>query len=133
MRYLFILIAALAVAWSIGNTTGASAEGVSPTTLREDSWDCVDFQALGIHCGHEGWVGSLLTGEATAVTALVFSGDQFLGTELIIRGDLFLAGNEALGDERPPCPTDPDGGQYTDLFPLFGVSYFTCHHYDSPF
>lgn len=133
MRHLFILIAVLAVAWSIGSATRASAQGVSPATLGEDTWDCVDFGPIGIHCGHEGWVGSLQTGEATAITLLVFSGDQFLGTELVIRSDLFQAGNEATTDERPPCPTDPEGGQYTDLFPLFGVPYFTCHHYDSPF
>jgi hypothetical protein len=127
MRYLFILIAVLAVAWSAGNATGASASGVSPATLREEAWDCVDFGPIGIHCGHEGWVGSLQTGEAEEVTLLVFSNTdgQFLGTEQNIRADLY---------QGQPCPSDPSpSGQYTDLSSLFGVPYFACHRYDSPF
>lgn len=127
MRYLFILIAVLGVAWAAGGATGTSAEGVSPDTLNEDTWDCVDFGPLGIHCGPEGWLDGLLTGEAEAVTLLVFSSTDghFLGAEQNIRADLY---------HDQPCPTDPSPtGQYTDLFPLFRVPYFACHHYDSPF
>src|SRR5438034_9283207 len=127
MRYLFILIAVLGVAWSIGSATGASAQGVSPDTLNPDAWDCIDLGALGHHCGHEGWLGSLQTGEAEAVTLLVFSSTDghFLGAEQNIRADLY---------HDQPCPTDPSPeGKYTDLLPLFGIPYFACHHYDSPF
>jgi hypothetical protein len=126
MRYLFILVAVLGVAWSIGNATGASAQGLSADTLNEDTWDCVDFGVLGNHCGPEGWLDSLLTGEAEAVTLLVFSSTDghFLGTELNIRADLY---------QGQPCPTDPSpSGQYTDISQL-GVPYFACHRYDSPF
>jgi hypothetical protein len=126
VRYLFILIAVLGVAWTAGTATGAPAKGVSPDTLNEDTWDCVDFGVLGNHCGPEGWLDSLLTGEAEAVTLLVFSSvdGHFLGTELNIRADLY---------QGQPCPTDPSpSGQYTDLSQL-GVRYFACHRYDSPF
>jgi hypothetical protein len=126
MRYLLILIAVLGVAWAAGNSTGATAKGVSPDKLNEDAWDCVGFGELGNHCGPEGWLESMLTREAEVVTLLVFSSSdgQFLGTETNIRADLY---------QQQPCPTDPSlEGKYTDISGL-GAPYFACHHYDSPF
>ena len=126
MRYLFILIAVLGVAWAASNATGTSAKGVSQTELENAGWDCVGFGPLGVHCGRGGWLESMVTGEAEAVTLLVFSSSdgQFLGTETNIRADLY---------QGQPCPTDPSPeGKYTDISGL-GAPYFACHHYDSPF
>jgi len=48
----------------------------------------------------------------------------FLGTEIIVRDDLF---------NGQPCPTDPPSREYTHLLPLIGLDYWACHSYDSAF
>lgn len=58
------------------------------------------------------------------MTFLVFHESEFLGTELIVRADLF---------NGQPCPTDPPSRQYTHLLPLLGLDYYACHRYDSSF
>ena len=46
-----------------------------------------------------------------------------------MRADIY---NHSARDPGPPCPQDPDGREYTDLFPLLGIPYFACHHFNSP-
>jgi len=46
-----------------------------------------------------------------------------LGTERLIRGDLF---------HGQPCPTDGPSFQYSWLYPRFAWDYYICHTFDSP-
>jgi hypothetical protein len=125
MRYLLIVMAVFGVAVAAATATGASAQGVSQSQLEDAGWDCPDV-AGAIHCAPSGGLARVLTGEAETMTFLVFSNTdgEFLGTEQIIRADVF---------HGQPCPTDPPSGQYTDLGSLLGLPYFACHRYDSPF
>lgn len=105
----------------------ASADGVSPAQLEQAGWDCiVPLPGDNLHCAPPGGLGRVLAGTAETMTFLVFRTDDgaFLGTELIVRADLF---------NGQPCPTDPPSGQYTYLFPLLGLDYYACHRYDSGF
>jgi len=124
-RRLSVIAAALGLAWASGNPTVASAQGFSPADLVNAGWDCLDVGGA-IHCFEPGSLEGLLTEEAEVVTALAFSNTDghFLGVEQNIRADLF---------HGQPCPTDPPSRQYTDLLPIFGLHYFACHRYDSPF
>lgn len=124
-RRLSVIAAALGLAWAAGSPTVASAQGLSFADLQNAGWDCVDVGGA-THCFEPGGLAGLLTGEAEVVTALAFSNTDghFLGVEQNLHADLF---------HGQPCPTDPPGRQYTDLMPLFGVPYFACHRYDSPF
>ncbi len=125
MRCRLIIMAVLGAAWATSNATWTSAEGVSPDQLENARWDCLDVGGA-IHCAPPGGFARLLTGEAEEMTLLAFSNTDghFLGTEQNIRKDLF---------HGEPCPTDPPSGLYTDLEPIFGIPYFACHRYDSPF
>jgi hypothetical protein len=128
MRRLMFITAALAVAVAIFTATGASAEGVNAAQLDEQGWDCpLVFGA--IHCAPPGGLARVGSGEAETMTFLVFSTSDgsFLGTELIVRADIF---------NRQPCPTDPPSGQYTYLNAPphdIGLDYYACHRYDSSF
>jgi hypothetical protein len=70
-----------------------------------------------------------------SLTALVFGGTDsgatdapFLGTEFVLRADIFEKGG------RPPCPQDPPTFEYRDLRTTdLGIPYYACHHYDSSF
>ena len=108
----------------------ASAESVSPAKLVKAGWDCL-FVLGAVHCAHPGGLARVLDGTARTMTFLVFQTTNptaenapFLGTEIIIRNDLF---------NGQPCPTDPPSGEYTYLLPLLGLNYWACHSYDSPF
>ncbi len=106
----------------------ASAHGVSPAQLGDAGWDCPEVLGA-IHCAPPGGLARVFSGEAETMSFLVFrtSDAEFLGTELIVRADLFRG---------QPCPTDPPSGQYTylnqpDLLP--GLDYWACHRYNSSF
>ncbi len=120
-----MIIAGLLTAVATVVPPAASAQGMSPDQLGDAGWDCP--VVLGaIHCAPPGGLARVLSGEAETMSFLVFSTSDgtFLGTELIVRADLF-------NDE--PCPTDPPSGQYTHLLPLLGLDYYACHRYDSSF
>ncbi|HEY4705691.1 MAG TPA: hypothetical protein VII27_08170 [Thermoplasmata archaeon] len=122
------VIAALGVLFvlALAVVPPAAASGVSPAKLTKAGWDCiVVFGAL--HCAPPGGFARVLSGTAETMTFLVFGTTTeapFLGTELIIRADLF---------HGQPCPQDPPSMEYTYLFPLIGLDYYACHHYDSSF
>lgn len=120
-----IIIAALLGAAATVAPVPASAGGVGPAQLTSAGWDCP--VVLGaIHCAPPGGLARVLSGEAETMAFLVFqtSDGEFLGTELIVRDDLFSG---------QPCPTDPPSGEYTHLLPLLGLDYWACHRYDSSF
>lgn len=126
MRHFMILTALLGAVVALA-TAGASAKGVSPAQLEKADWTC--FKPLptdNVHCVHPGGLARVGTGEAETMSFLVFSASDgsFLGTELIVRADVF---------NWQPCPTDPPSGQYTYLKPILGLDYYACHRYDSSF
>jgi hypothetical protein len=113
------LLAAAALAASIGpaEATAKSAEA---------EWTCIAPLPVTdeLHCAHPGGFARFVSGEAKTMTFRVFdaSGEEFLGTEFNIRGDLF---------HGQPCPTDPPTYEYTYLGPIFGLDYWACHRFDS--
>jgi hypothetical protein len=124
MRRVTIAIAIVALTLALA-APAVAATGVSQARLEKAGWDCP--LVLGaIHCAPPGGLARVGSGEARTMTFLVFSTDDgaFLGTELIIRADLF---------NGQPCPTDPPSRQYTYLNPLIGLDYYACHRYDSSF
>lgn len=115
---------------AVGVASPAVAHGASPAKLGQAGWGCA-FVLGNVHCAPPGGFDRVVAGSAESMTFLVFQttdpGDEdapFLGTELIIRNDLF---------QGQPCPTDPPSQEYTDLAPLLGLPYFACHRYDSAF
>ena len=126
MRRIMIFAALLGAA-AIAATGAASSAGVSQATLEKAGWTC--FKPLptdNVHCVHPGGLAAVLTGEAETMSFLVFSASDgaFLGTELIVRADVF---------NGQPCPTYPPSRQYTFLRPILGLDYYACHRYDSSF
>ena len=124
MRRVMIILALLATVATLA-TPPALAHGMSPAQLGDAGWDCP--VVLGaIHCAPPGGLARVVSGEADTMSFLVFrtSDAEFLGTELIVRADLFIG---------QPCPTDPPSRQYTYLLPLLGLDYYACHRYDSSF
>ena len=102
------------------------ASAVTTSQLERAGWDCIPAPPVTdeLHCARPGGLGRLFSGEARALSMLVFdpSGERFLGTEINIRGDVF---------HRRPCPKDPPSYEYTYLGPIFGLDYWACHHFDS--
>jgi hypothetical protein len=117
------LVAAAALIASAG-----SAGAVNTNTLEKAGWTCITAPPVTdeLHCARPGGLERLFTGEAKTLTFLVFdaSGEEFLGTEFNIRGDLFH-------NPDRPCPTDPPTYKYTYLGPIFGLDYWACHRFDS--
>lgn len=103
--------------------SSATAGGVSPAKLGNANWACENIEGQ-VHCFPPGGSAS-----SASITVSVFDTSDpqaeeadFLGTEILIRADLFV--------ERP-CPQD--GGSYTGL-DLFGgpeIDYYACHRYDT--
>lgn len=119
-----LIVLALAAAPS------AAATGSSPAKLTAAGWDCIVVFGA-VHCAPPGGLARVGSGTAKTMTFLVFGTTNpaateapFLGTELIVRADIFSG---------QPCPTDPPSGQYTYLLPLIGLDYYACHWYDSSF
>lgn len=124
MRRIFIIAALLGAVMAFA-TAAASAERVSAAQLEKAGWDC-PFVLGAVHCAPPGGLARAVSGEAETMSFLVFrqSDGAFIGTELIVRADVF---------NGQPCPTDPPGGEYTWLKPLIGLDYYACHRYDSSF
>jgi len=124
MRRIVLVIALVAVAAGFA-AVAAFPKGVSQGQLEKAGWDC-PFVIGAIHCAPPGGLGRVLAGTAETMSFLVFqaSDGEFIGTELIVRADVF---------DGQPCPTDPPSGQYTYLGPILGLDYWACHRYDSSF
>ena len=104
MRRTTIITSLLAVALA-AVALGASAspaKAVTQSQLEKAGWTCIaplpvtDEQ----HCVRPGGLARLFSGQARTMSFLVFdsSGEEFLGTEFNVRGDIF---------HGQPCPTDP--------------------------
>jgi hypothetical protein len=65
---------------------------------------------------------------AFATDELTDESAPLLGTERLIRGDLFH-GQPCPTD---PSPTDPPTYEWSWLYPRFGWDYYICHTFDSP-
>ncbi len=127
MQRVMIIIASLVAAAAVAVVAAPPAQGVSQSQLENAGWIC--FKPVptdNLHCVRPGGLERVLTGEAETMSFLVFRATDgaFLGTELIVRADIF---------NGQPCPTDPPGRQYTYLMPLLGLDYYACHRYDSSF
>jgi hypothetical protein len=145
MRNLLLIGALVALLASVTATT-ASAEGVSPAQLQRAGWTCINpvanFPANpNVHCFPPGKLEALVAGTAETSILVVFATSDvnaeeapLLGTERNIRADLF---------HNQPCPTDPPGGPpgaatspplytWSYLGPRFGIDYYVCHTFDSP-
>jgi hypothetical protein len=119
-----LFVGLLAVVALAGSAAPASA--ATAPQLEKAGWTCIAALPLTEeqHCFGPKGFDRLITGEARAVKALVFdaSGQEFLGVELNVRGDVF---------HGQPCPTDPPTYEYTYLGPIFGLDYWACHRFDS--
>jgi hypothetical protein len=109
-----------------------SAQGVSPAQLQRAGWSCLLPPAFNpnVHCFPPGQLEGIISGDAEVATSLAFATTDLaatdaplLGTERVIRADLF---------HGQPCPTDPPSFEYSWLFPRFGWDYYICHTFDSP-
>jgi len=106
--------------------TAAPAGAATAPQLEKAGWVCIapvpvtDEQ----HCARPGGFQRFVTEDVKALNFLVFdaSGQEFLGTEHNVRGDIF---------HGQPCPTDPPSYEYTYLGPIFGLDYWACHRFDS--
>lgn len=121
------LIAVIAVLGLFVAAGPAGAHGVSPAKLGNAGWTCFNVPDLGVHCVPPASdFPPSIDAPPASVTVRVFDTDNptatdadFLGTELLIREDLF---------HGQPCPQD--GGVYHELF-LGPLTYYACHHYDT--
>jgi hypothetical protein len=115
----------------------ASADGVSPAKLSWAGWDCFlpeppsdpNFNR-NVHCSPPGQLDGIFSGTAVTGMFLAFDTEDpgaesaaLLGTERLIRADRF---------HGQPCPTDPPSYEYSYLGLLFGLDYYICHSFDSP-
>jgi hypothetical protein len=128
----FMMIAALLGTVASVVASAAPADGVSPAQLARAGWSCLLPPPFNpnVHCAPPGQLQGVISGKAAAATFLAFATDDltsenapFLGTERLIRADLF---------HGQPCPTDPPSYQYSWLYPRFGWDYYICHTFDSP-
>jgi hypothetical protein len=119
-----LFVALLAVAALAASAEPAGA--VTQQKLEKAGWVCIAPLPVADeqHCFRPRGFERFLGEKARAVTALVFdpSGQEFLGTEINVRGDIF---------HGQPCPTDPPTYEYTYLGPIFGLDYWACHRFDS--
>jgi hypothetical protein len=132
MRRLLISTLLVAAA-SVLPTAAALGDAAGPGRLAAAGWDCflppLDFNP-NVHCAPPGQLEGIVSGEARsamfvafATTDLSANSAVFLGTERLIRADLF---------HGQPCPTDPPSYRYSSLFDRFGWDYYICHTFDSP-
>jgi hypothetical protein len=126
MRRLTIITGLLAVVLaSLAVVVPASA--VTTSQLERAHWTCIPAPpvTLELHCARSDRLERFFRAEVRTLTMLVFdeSGTTFLGTEFNMREDIWQKG-------QPPCPTE-DTGEYTNLFPIFGLPYRACHRFDS--
>jgi hypothetical protein len=100
--------------------TVAGAAGHTSDQLANAGWDCIPAgPSLWIHCAPPSvdFPEDVGKGERATIQVKVFgvSGSPFLGTELLVRADLY--------NDNTPCAQD-GGGEYGTL-----AGYRTCHHF----
>lgn len=116
-----------------GSGHATHANGLGPARLAAAGWDCflppLDFNP-NVHCAPPGQLERIVSGEARSAMFVAFATTDleaahaaFLGTERLLRADLYRG---------QPCPTDPPSNAYSSLFPRFGWDYVICHTFDSP-
>lgn len=115
LKLFSILLAVLLLALA---ATVVSANGPSPVQLERAGWTCGPDGGLPPgHCTPPGAGAS-----SASIPVKVFHMEEgnwvFLGTELLIRGDL-------AGGNGQPCPQDLS----FDLTFPDGTVYYACHHY----
>ena len=101
----------------------AEAHGNSPAKRVNAGWNCINIEPLGVHCFPPGSGAS-----SASIPVQVFDTDNplatnvtFLGTEILIRADLYHGQpcpQEGLDEYEGPIPVGPD-------------DYFACHRYDT--
>lgn len=116
---LVIAAAALAFAW-VGTGGTAEARGLNSSRLENAGWACFDPDGegpLGIHCSNPGEAG----GPSVPLMVFSASGDDFHGTEQLLRDDLY---------HGQPCPQED-----LDIWVFLpaaetglGADYDACHH-----
>ena len=99
--------------------SGANAGGLTSNQLSEAGFDCFNAGPITtnwIHCLN------LQQFDKPAVRVLVFTedGSEFLGTEQLLRKDIYDRG-------RPPCPQDGLGSWDSESV----EGYFACHHFET--
>ncbi len=123
---LFVLVAIIGVGFGqFGGVGAADAHGVSPAKLARAGWDCQNIAPLGVHCFAPGGDAS-----SASITVSVFDTSDpaathapFLGTEILIRADLY---------HGQPCPQDGlDAYHGLDLFGGPEIDYYACHRYST--
>ncbi len=116
LSLLLLLLTFSAVAYAGGGHTASQ--------LTRAGWFCVIAGPNDwTHCFKPGFDP---TSESLIVKVFSEDGNTFLGTELLLRADLY---------HGQPCAQD-GGGEYGLLppFPVgpFPVAYRACHHFDTP-
>lgn len=123
MRYLVAATLAVSLVFAGSAAVSANGNGNSPAKRVNAGWNCFDVPGLGVHCQPPGAGASSAT-----LPTQVFEGSDptasdahFLGTELLIRADLY---------NGQPCPQEGlDEWVGLDLFGGPEIDYFACHHY----
>lgn len=123
MRHLrLLLLLALAATLLLAPSSAlAAGKGHSSSQLEKAGWTCVNAGPHNwTHCFNPGFDP---TGESINVKVFSEDGSAFLGTELLLRADLY---------QGQPCMQD-GGGEY-ELLPAaplgpFPVDYRACHHF----
>jgi len=108
-KYVGITLAMLLLMVTV---TAAGAAGLTSTQLERAGWNCfIDGPNDWTHC-----IKKDPADGPSAIPVKVFStdGSDFLGTELLIRADLYSG---------QPCPQEGGGGYH-----LLPFGYYACHH-----
>ena len=117
-----VVIAALATLLLLVTIASANGGGHNQAQLERAGWACPNLGPKNwAHCFPPG-IGQT-AGPASTIQVKIFDDEHdfaFLGTELLIHEDLFAG---------QPC--EQDGGSFTYLFPLNGLPYYACHHFDT--
>ncbi len=123
MKRKLLLAVILALLLTSTAVVASAAGGHTAGQLSRAGWSCTNAGPHNwTHCFRPGFDP---TGESLNVK--VFSGDggTFLGTELLLRADIYRG---------QPCPQD--GGEEYELLPAapdgpFPVAYRACHHFET--
>lgn len=117
-RKLLVVLGTLILLSSAVTIAGASAEGQNASQLEDAGWTCiVAGPSDWIHCFPPSQNPSAAPA-TLQVKVFDVAGYPFLGTELLIRADLY---------HGQPCPQD-DSETYE---PVPGMPYLACHHFQT--
>lgn len=110
----------------VSGTVFAKGNGLTQATVEQRGWTCFPGDVM-VHCVHLNTnIDALVAGELPSVPSLNFAlpdGENFLGTEILIRAD--------LGADDRPCRqgTEPNGTyEAVDFGGAPGPEYYSCHH-----